>query len=118
MANFTQEQKAVIEAHGKTIVSASAGSGKTTVMIAKVLELIKSGVPVKQILAVTFTNKAAAQMKDKLRRELIAAVNTQGVSAEQKKYLKAQLTDVGTADFPPSTPFAGNSFARTFLKRA
>ena len=63
MATFKAEQLAAIEASGKTIVSASAGSGKTTVMIEKIVRLILSGVPVESILALTYTKKAAAQMK-------------------------------------------------------
>ena len=69
MANFTQEQLRAIESQGRTIVSASAGSGKTTVMIEKIIRLIKDGTGVGEILAVTFTKKAAAQMKEKLCKE-------------------------------------------------
>ena len=58
---FTKEQQDAIDATGKTIVSASAGSGKTTVMIEKMLGLIRSGVDISEILAVTYTKKAAAQ---------------------------------------------------------
>ena len=52
---FTDEQQAALDSVGKTIVSASAGSGKTTVMIEKIIRLIQSGVSVSEILAVTFT---------------------------------------------------------------
>ena len=58
MATFTQEQLAAIEADGKTIVSASAGSGKTTVMIEKIIRLIQDGKNLDEILAVTFTKKS------------------------------------------------------------
>jgi len=54
MATFTQEQMRAIESQGKTIVSASAGSGKTTVMIEKIIRLIKDGTGVGEILAVTY----------------------------------------------------------------
>ena len=71
MSKFTDEQLAAIAATGRTIVSASAGSGKTTVMIEKMIRLIlDKGVDVTRILAVTYTKKAAASMKDKLRKEL------------------------------------------------
>ena len=43
MSNFTTEQLDAIKAEGKTIVSASAGSGKTTVMIEKIVRLITAG---------------------------------------------------------------------------
>ena len=74
MANFTQEQLRAIESQGRTIVSASAGSSKTTVMIEKIIRLIKDGTGVGEILAVTFTKKAAAQMKEKLCKELIEEI--------------------------------------------
>mgnify|MGYP003295700123 FL=1 len=75
MSKFTDEQISAIEAQGKTIVSASAGSGKTTVMIEKMIRLIRDeGVDVKDILAVTYTKKAAASMKEKLRKALVKAL--------------------------------------------
>ena len=72
---FTPEQSLAIEAQGKVIVSASAGSGKTTVMIEKIIRQITSGVGVDEILAVTFTNKAAASMKEKLCKAIIEEIN-------------------------------------------
>lgn len=103
MSNFTEEQLAAIEAEGKTIVSASAGSGKTTVMIEKILRLITSGeggkgVDVGEILAVTFTKKAAAQMKEKLRKELIKAINSPDTPPSGRARLKEQLSKVPGAD--------------------
>lgn len=98
MSRFTEEQLAAINAEGRTIVSASAGSGKTTVMIEKILNLLKKGVSVKKILAVTFTKKAAAQMKEKLRKGLVKAINDPSVSEADKSSLKTQLAEVGGAD--------------------
>ena len=98
MANFTQEQMRAIEAQGKTIVSASAGSGKTTVMIEKIIRLIKDGTGVGEILAVTFTKKAAAQMKEKLCKELIEGINRDTTTAERRELLKKQLSEVPGAD--------------------
>ena len=95
---FTNEQTAAIEAQGRTIVSASAGSGKTTVMIEKIVRLIQSGVEVSKVLALTFTKKAAAQMKEKLRKELIKTINAEGTGEEKKKALKEQLAAVSGAD--------------------
>ena len=75
MSKFTDEQQNAIDAKGRTIVSASAGSGKTTVMIEKMIRLIcDEGVDVTKILAVTYTKKAAASMKDKLRKALVKVV--------------------------------------------
>ena len=98
MAKFTDEQIAAIEAQGRTIVSASAGSGKTTVMIEKIIRLIKSGCRVDEILAVTFTKKAAAQMKEKLCKALIEAINAPETTPEKRAVLKARLSEVPSAD--------------------
>ena len=95
---FTPEQLRAIEAQGKVIVSASAGSGKTTVMIEKIIRLITSGVGVDEILAVTFTNKAAASMKEKLCKAIIEAINDPEVSSQKRANLKKQLSLVPTAD--------------------
>ncbi len=95
---FTKEQIRALDAKGKVIVSASAGSGKTTVMIEKIIRLITSGVKVDEILAVTFTNKAAASMKEKLCKALIEEINKPTTKAEDRTALKKQLALVPTAD--------------------
>ena len=98
MARFTDEQLAAIEAKGKVIVSASAGSGKTTVMIEKIIRLIRSGVGVDEILAVTFTKKAASQMKEKLCKALIESINAEDTTEDRRLALKKQLAGVPSAD--------------------
>ncbi|MBQ8374786.1 MAG: UvrD-helicase domain-containing protein [Clostridia bacterium] len=96
---FTEEQRAAINAKGRTIVSASAGSGKTTVMIEKMIRLIKDeGVSVSEILAVTYTKKAAAQMKEKLRKALVKAYNDPATDEIKKKRLKREYESVPSAD--------------------
>ncbi len=59
----TPEQQAAVSARGKVIVSASAGSGKTFVMIERLVSLIVGGADVREVLAVTYTRTAAAQMR-------------------------------------------------------
>ena len=54
----------------KLICSAAAGSGKTAVMIERVLRLIREGADSEAFLIVTFTNAAAAEMKEKIRNRL------------------------------------------------
>ncbi len=95
---FTQEQNAALDAQGRVIVSASAGSGKTTVMIEKIIRLIQKGTDVGEILAVTFTKKAAAQMKEKLCKVLIENINADGVTEAERATLKKQLSEVPSAD--------------------
>ena len=69
---WTQEQRRAIETRGMNILlSAAAGSGKTTVLVERVLELIASGTAsIDRMLIVTFTRAASADMRAKLSREL------------------------------------------------
>ena len=69
---FDQEQTAAIEAVGRNIlVSASAGAGKTGVLVARLKKrCIQDRIPLSRILAVTFTQAAAAEMKKRLAKEL------------------------------------------------
>lgn len=96
MAELTKEQKNALAASGKVIVSASAGSGKTFVMIEKIVAAIVGGADVDEILAVTFTNKAAAQIKEKLRKALIEKMN--GTSGELHDRLKLQISKIPAAN--------------------
>lgn len=88
---YTAEQQAVLDATGKIIVSASAGSGKTFVMIERMINCILGGCDVDRMLAVTFTKKAATQMREKIRKKIIERINEPSVSAEERERLKEQL---------------------------
>ena len=73
MPKFTEEQQQAIDLEGKNIlVSAGAGSGKTAVLTERVLRKIKQGVSISQLLILTFTNKAALEMKERIRKKLQA----------------------------------------------
>jgi len=64
-----QQQRAVHHEGGKVLVAAIPGAGKTRVIIERIKYLINSDVPRSTILAVTFTNKATNEMKDRLERD-------------------------------------------------
>ncbi|MFV0287881.1 MAG: ATP-dependent helicase [Mycoplasmatales bacterium] len=67
MENYNDKQYEAISSKANvTIVIAGAGSGKTTVLIERINKLIENGVNPKNILAITFTNKAAKEMKERL----------------------------------------------------
>ena len=93
---LTPEQSAAIGSRGKTIVSASAGSGKTFVMIEKLTRAIAAGMDIDDVLAVTFTKKAAAQMKEKLRKSLVEEVGR--AEDDKKAVIKAQISKIPSAN--------------------
>lgn len=71
---WTEEQQRVIDTRGCNIlVSAAAGSGKTAVLVARILSMItdeKKPVDIDRLLVLTFTNAAAAEMRERIREAL------------------------------------------------
>ena len=72
MPNWTKEQKEAIERDGSNIiVSAGAGSGKTAVLTERVIYKLQKGIKINELLILTFTNAAAGEMKDRIRKNIL-----------------------------------------------
>ncbi len=111
--SLTEQQQRAVCSRGKVIVSASAGSGKTHVMIERFISILRGGeAGVKEILAVTFTNKAAAQMRERARKKLAEAYRAS--SGEERSRLKRQLEDLPLADISTIHSFCGR-LVRTYF---
>ena len=94
---YTPRQQRVIDSRGKDVlVSASAGSGKTTVLVERVLQLLRDNpdLNIDDFLLVTFTRDAAQHMRDKIRDRL------QSSSEErlQRQADRVSLADISTID--------------------
>lgn len=102
---FTPEQeKAIFTNDTNILVSAGAGSGKTAVLSERVVEKIKQGIPLEQLVILTFTNAAAKEMHLRIRKKLQSIENNPRV-IEALKSIDA--ANIQTFD----------SFALSILKR-
>jgi DNA helicase-2/ATP-dependent DNA helicase PcrA len=62
-----EQQSAATHENGPLLILAGAGTGKTRTIVARITWLVSTGTPASKILAVTFTNKAAREMKERIR---------------------------------------------------
>ena len=96
MPVWTEEQKQAIYEKGQNIiVSAGAGSGKTAVLSERVLAHLKNGINIDNLLILTFTKAAAAEMKERIRKKI-----------NEEKTLYKQLDKVDSADITTFDAYA------------
>jgi|LSQX01.1.fsa_nt_gb ATP-dependent helicase/nuclease subunit A len=93
--NWTEEQKQIIGLRNSNIlVSAAAGSGKTAVMVERIIELIKKGEDIDKFLVLTFTKAAAAGMKQRIQKSLMKAAQAKEGNVN---HLRRQLSLINRA---------------------
>ena len=99
---FTKEQQETIDARNASIlVSAAAGSGKTAVLVERIIQMVKDPVhpvDIDRLLVVTFTSAAAAQMRERISQALSDAVDEHPENAHLTRQLTlihhAQITTI------------------------
>ena len=101
MPNWTKEQMDAITDRGHSlIVCAAAGSGKTAVLVERIVQLVKEGCPIDSMLVVTFTNAAAGEMRQRIGAALDRA-------AAQRPELGAQAMALSRASISTLHRFCG-----------
>lgn len=106
MTQLTSSQQSAVEHRGSTLlVAASAGSGKTEVLAQRCVSLVRDAtapLDISQLLVVTFTRAAAAELKVRIARMLHQAARAATDAAEQRRLqrqaLLADTADIGTID--------------------
>src|SRR5262245_22535876 len=80
------------------VVEAAAGTGKTTALVGRIVAIVKAGkATLKQIIAVTFTEKAAGEMKLRLRSELEKARQHPQATHDERARLETALEELEVA---------------------
>ena len=92
-----EQKKAVTHLDGPCLVLAGAGSGKTRVLTTRIAYLIDNGIPSYNILAITFTNKAAKEMKERVcalvpeNHAFVGTFHSLGVRILRENYTECNL---------------------------
>jgi len=66
----TEQEKPILSRGQDIVVTAGAGTGKTRTLVARYLSLLVDGIPLRSIVAITFTKKAAREMRNRIREEV------------------------------------------------
>lgn len=108
--NYTPEQiEAIIKSNNNLLVSASAGSGKTRILVERVFQQLLEGVNIDEYLIVTFTRAAAQEMKDRIEKEIRQAIP---IYPDKQHHLLEQLHRLPQAQISTI-----HSFCMTIVQR-
>ncbi|MBP3428139.1 MAG: helicase-exonuclease AddAB subunit AddA [Clostridia bacterium] len=108
MPNWTPQQLDAITDRGHSlIVCAAAGSGKTAVLVERIVRLVREGCPVDRLLVVTFTNAAAGEMRLRIGEALTKA-------AQEEPELAVQATALSRASISTLHRFCGGLLRENF----
>jgi ATP-dependent helicase/nuclease subunit A len=92
------EQTPAIVARGRdVVVTAGAGTGKTRTLVARYLSLLAEGLPLRSVVAITFTKKAAREMRNRVREEMRVYLERADLAAEERDLWQGRYTALDAA---------------------
>lgn len=89
---LTDDQKRAVLERGRILVSASAGSGKTSTMVKRIIVMISEGATLKNLLVLVYNNAAADELKEKLHQELFKAACAS--SGEKRNRFRQEIDEL------------------------
>ena len=115
LAQDEEARRVVCEALGETLfVEAGAGTGKTRALVDRIVALVCSGVPIDQIAAITFTERAAAELRERVRTGLEEEAPKQSQKAD---VIDAALASLDRAQISTIHAFC-QAIVRTYAPEA
>ncbi len=88
------DRAAAVDPRRNVVLEASAGTGKTRVLVDRYVNLVRAGVEPRNILAITFTRKAASEMRDRILTTLRRTADEGGIEPAVWRSLRDHLQDV------------------------
>lgn len=113
---WTPKQIEAITGEGDLLVSAAAGAGKTSVLTERIARLISMGTDPSSLLVVTFTNAAAAEMKERIEDRLRELAEDKAKAGDEKEAgrLKKAAADCARANISTLHSFCMNVLRRNY----
>lgn len=109
------QRKAVTDIEGPVLVVAGPGSGKTRVLTYRIAYLIQQGVNPRNILALTFTNKAAREMKARIEKVVGNAANQVWAGTFHSIFARLLRVDAGLLGFPSNFTIYDSDDAKSLI---
>ncbi|MDQ2979890.1 MAG: UvrD-helicase domain-containing protein, partial [Acidobacteriota bacterium] len=113
-----EQREAVLHTKGPLLVLAGAGSGKTRVITHRIARLVEAGADPRGIIAVTFTNKAAEEMRSRVQKLVGAAVPVGFVGTFHSWSLRFLRRNHVAAALPPGFSIADSADSLALVKEA
>lgn len=113
MVKWTDDQKNAFESRNQNLLlSAAAGSGKTAVLVKRIISLVVNDhIPIDQMLIITFTKAAAGEMRERIMEALSDAIDEKGAD---RRFIRKQISMLNNANISTIHAFCMEVIKRNF----